>query len=155
VDDPSDELGVERAWLERMRRRLAQEHGWERARARAGALREGAPPPADDTYGRRSHRWHGISHAVCHQEMARVRSFHVPSTATRAAARIAVTARYARMSPADRRALGQHRAEARRTASVRRAAAVAALVTAISEAVALQRAPGGGIYRQRIALPSP
>src|SRR5262245_30680244 len=40
VDDPNDELGVERAWVRRMTRRLAQEHGWERARARAEAAVE-------------------------------------------------------------------------------------------------------------------
>jgi hypothetical protein len=38
VDDPSDDLGVERAWVQRMTRRRAQERGWERARARAEAL---------------------------------------------------------------------------------------------------------------------
>lgn len=48
VDDLFDDLGVERAWVQRMNRLLAQERGWERARARAEALAaaaELAAPP--------------------------------------------------------------------------------------------------------------
>lgn len=38
MGDPSDDLGLERAWVQRMTRRRAEERGWQRARARAEAL---------------------------------------------------------------------------------------------------------------------
>jgi hypothetical protein len=91
--------------------------------------------------------------------MARVRSFRWPpsvSAEVRSAyAAAAVLCRWARASPAARRAVATQLVHARRIKPAQRAAAVVELATAISEAVALQRAPGGGIYRQIIAVPTP
>src|SRR5262245_35294349 len=87
VDDPFDDLGVERAWVRRISRRLAEQRSRERAAARAETLAaraELAAPPVESAKRTlsptqlaqlaavRAHRWAGVDAAARRAFMGRL-----------------------------------------------------------------------------------
>jgi hypothetical protein len=132
VDDPSDELGVERAWIQRMTRRRAQERGWERARARA-AMRDAAAEFANSP----------VEPAKRLPSQALL--VHLANVRNRANA-----ARWRGVEPVTRSALMSwvvRQRWARTTAEQRRAVGIALARAHWKHPDPAKIAPGGGVYR--------